>query len=80
MDNKEKEKYLWAVGSHIQRIRKEKGFSYRQLAQRCDVDHSQISKIEKGLVSFEILTLLELARGLEVEPRVLLDIDFRGLS
>lgn len=75
MNEKEKIRYLKAIGKNIKIIRNERGLSYRSLAQNCNVDHSQISKIEKGLVSFEILTLIELAKGLEVHPKVLLDIE-----
>lgn len=78
MDEREKKKYLKAIGNNIKALRIELKLSFRSLAQKCDVDHSQISKIEKGYVSFEILTLLELAKGLEVHPKKLLEIDWKG--
>ena len=77
MNERENKKYLKAIGNNIKALRNELKLSYRSLAQKCDVDHSQISKIEKGYVSFEILTLLELAKGLEVHPKKLLEIDWR---
>lgn len=43
------------------------------LAQKCDVDHSNISKIEKGEVDLRISTIQELAKGLEVHPQELFD-------
>ena len=42
-----KRSYLIYFGKNLEKIRTEKGLSYRQLAQRCDVDFSEISKIEK---------------------------------
>ena len=63
-------------GKKIEEIRKEKDLSYRQLAQRCGVDHSNISKIEKGEINIRLSTILELAIGLEKKPKDLLNIDF----
>ncbi len=65
-----------SFGETLARIRKEKNISYRQLAQLCDVDHSQISRIEKGKVSLQLITLFELAKGLEIEPMELLRFEF----
>ncbi len=42
-----------------------------KLAQKCDVDHSNISKIEKGEVDLRISTIQELAKGLDVHPQEL---------
>ena len=67
--------YLEKFGENILKRRIELGLSYRQLAQKCDVDFSAISKIEKGLKSFEFSTIIELARGLEVHPRDLFNFD-----
>ncbi|MDZ4806681.1 MAG: helix-turn-helix transcriptional regulator [Bacteroidota bacterium] len=36
----------------------------------------KISKIENNKASFTVTTLIELAEGLEVHPKELLDIDF----
>lgn len=60
-----------AFGKRVEKFRKKMGLSYRELAQKCDVDHSNISKIEKGEVDLRISTIQELARGLEVHPQEL---------
>ncbi len=70
--------YLEKFGENIRKRRIELDLSYRQLAQKCDVDFSAISKIEKGLKSFEFLTIIELARGLEIHPRELFDFEVEG--
>ncbi|WBV58818.1 helix-turn-helix transcriptional regulator [Chryseobacterium daecheongense] len=49
-------------GKRVEKFRKKMGLSYRELAQKCDVDHSNISKIEKGEVDLRISTIHELAR------------------
>ena len=41
-------------GKKIEELRTEKALSYRQLAQRCGVDHSNISKIEKGEINIRL--------------------------
>ncbi|MDO5972865.1 helix-turn-helix domain-containing protein [Flavivirga jejuensis] len=78
MEIEAKKSLLLLFGKKLHKIRSDKGISYRELAQLCDVDHSQISKIEKGLVSLQLTTLFELAKGLEIHPQKLLDIDFDG--
>lgn len=48
----------------------------RELAARCDVDYGKISKLENNKANLSLTTLIELAEGLEVHPKVLLDFDF----
>lgn len=64
-----------AFGKKVEEFRKKLGLSYRQLAQKCDVDHSNISKIEKGEIDVRISTIQELAKGLEVHPQELFDFE-----
>lgn len=44
--------WIWfdSFGEKVEKFRKKMGLSYRELAQKCDVDHSNISKIENGEV------------------------------
>lgn len=65
-----------AFGKNVEKYRKETGLSYRELAQKCDVDHSNISKIEKGEVDLRISTIQELAKGLRISPKELFDFEF----
>ncbi|WP_203296548.1 helix-turn-helix domain-containing protein [Luteirhabdus pelagi] len=76
MNIQQKQELLNAFGKNLSRERKQKGLSYRELSLRCDVDYSQISKIEKGQVSIQITTLFELACGLGIPVKDLLDFDF----
>ena len=68
-----KEDFLNTFGRKVYTLRKEKNYSYRELAKRCDVDFSDISKIEKGERNIQLSTVLELAKGLEVHPQELFD-------
>ena len=60
-----------AFGKKVEKFRKNLGLSYRELAQKCDVDHSNISKIEKGEVDLRLSTIQELAKGLGINPQEL---------
>lgn len=51
----------------------DKGISQRELASLCTIDHSDISKIERGEINITVLTLLELAMALEVKAKLLLE-------
>ena len=63
-------------GAQLEKLRTEKELSLRTLAQRCDIDHSDIGKIEKGKIDIQIGTVMELAKGLNVHPRELFDFKF----
>lgn len=62
-------------GANLQKIRMEKGSSLRALAANCNLDDSNISKIEQGKFDIQLSTLFELAKGLGVEARVLLEFE-----
>jgi len=71
--NSNKDKLQILLGKRVSELRKEKKLSLRELAQRCDIDHSDISKYEKGEVNIKLTTIYELARGLDVHPKELFD-------
>ncbi|WP_233268911.1 helix-turn-helix domain-containing protein [Mucilaginibacter lacusdianchii] len=60
-------------GSNLKRIREEKNLSLRTLAANCELDDSQISKIENGKKNIQLSTIFELAKGLNVPPKELLE-------
>jgi transcriptional regulator with XRE-family HTH domain len=76
----DKIEFRLAFGKRVEKFRKSLGLSYRQLAQKCDVDHSNISKIEKGEVDIRISTIYELSKGLEVDPQELFNFKIDGKS
>lgn len=71
-----KTEFQAAFGKQIEKIRTQQNLSFRQLAQRCDIDFSNISKIEKGEINIQLGTILELAKGLNVQPKELFDFKF----
>jgi len=73
-----KRNYLLYFGKNLEKIRTDRGLSYRQLAQRCDVDFSEISKIEKGERNIQLTTIIELAKGLDKTPKELFDFEIKA--
>ena len=68
-----KEKILIRFAAHLTRLRKERGFSIRQLAAASGLEYSQIQRIEKGKVNFAFTTLIALAQGLDIDLHILLE-------
>jgi transcriptional regulator with XRE-family HTH domain len=71
-----KEYFKMLFGKKLQMIRIQRQLTYRSMAERCDVDASDISKIEKGKVDLRLTTILELAKGLEIHPKEFFDFEF----
>jgi transcriptional regulator with XRE-family HTH domain len=63
----ELEEILTLVGNNLNKTRLKKGLSLRKLAAECNVDHSDIAKIEKGQINFTIATLTQLCNALGIE-------------
>lgn len=74
--NKKDTERLGQFADHLKHLRNEKGLSIRELAARCNVDFSKIGKIEKKKANLTLTTLIELAEGLDMHPKDLLNIDF----
>lgn len=74
---REKDKIrLEKIGKNLRTIREQLKVSQDQLAANCDVDRGKISKIENATANHYVTTLIEIAKGLGIEPKKLLDVDF----
>ncbi len=74
-------KRLAKFRQNLIRLREEKGISQRQLSYLCDVDHAKISKLESSdECNLNLTTLFELAKGLGVHPKELIDYEFEWLK
>ncbi|MFD0764530.1 helix-turn-helix domain-containing protein [Mucilaginibacter lutimaris] len=60
-------------GIHLRTLRTEKKLSLRQLALKADLNHVKIGLIESGATDLQLTTIFKLAKGLEIEPKLLLD-------
>lgn len=63
-------------GNHLRNIRKLKGISQEELANLADVELSQISRIERGVINTSISQILQIAKALKIHPKELFDFDF----
>ena len=57
---------LVSLGEAIRRTRLERGISQESLALLADVDRSYIGRVERGDNNVAVLTLVKVARALEV--------------
>ena len=71
-----KEKILARFATHLTRVRRERGYSIRQLAAASGLEYSQVQRIEKGKVNLAFTTLVALAQGLDLDIHILLE-DFK---
>ncbi|MEZ0181908.1 helix-turn-helix domain-containing protein [Flavobacterium oncorhynchi] len=72
----DKKDFQILFGKQLEKFRTAKNLSYRQLSQRCDLDHSDISKIEKGETNIQLSSVLQLSKGLNIHPSELFNFEF----
>jgi len=65
--------YIKEFGKNLKFLRLAKGFSQEELANSSDVSLPQITRIERGTVNPTLCTIKSLAKGLEIEPKDLLN-------
>lgn len=75
MELEKKEELVNKLGQKLKELKSQSNLSYRKLAQRCNLDHADIKKYEKG-VDLRFLTIIELAKAYGVDPKEILDIDY----
>jgi len=73
---KTKHHFLVKFGERLDEIRKEKGLTYRKIANNCELDNSYISKIAKGEANVTLETVAELVKGLSISHKELFDFDY----
>ena len=62
-----KESNLKALGARIRELRRERGLTQEELAERAGLHSRYISRIELGGANFGVSVLFDIARGLSVE-------------
>ena len=66
------EKLLIQVGLKIREIRQNKNITQELLANHCEIDYSQVNRVELGKVNFSISYLYKIASVLQVDSHLLL--------
>ncbi len=73
MGYKRHEPGIKAFGNRLRQLRKERGLSQEDLAFAADIELSQISRIERGIINTSISQVFQIAEALGVPPAVLFD-------
>ena len=64
--------FIKQIGIKIRKARKGRDVSIEALANECEVDSSQIGRMERGEVNFTISNLNKVAKALNIDPKELL--------
>jgi transcriptional regulator with XRE-family HTH domain len=67
-----KEDVLVAFGRKVRAFRDKLGLSQEQLADKCGMDRTYISGIERGLRNVSLKNIVLLSEALEIQPSQLL--------
>lgn len=70
-----KEEFKIAFGKRLELLRTRQNLTYRSLAERCNIDYSDISKYEKGKKDLQLGTILELSKGLGIHPKEMFEFE-----
>lgn len=62
MENLEEKQFLIAFGKNLRLLRKSKGFTQEELANEIDIEISQISRIERGVINTSIANVNSIAK------------------
>ena len=66
---KHNDTYCKAFGDQLRKLRLTKGISMRKLALQADMEYSQLSKIERGVINTTISTVYALSEALDIPMR-----------
>ena len=71
--HKRNEHAILTLAINIRKYRQEKNLTIEELANLLEVDYSQISRMERGVVNPSVSIIFDIANALEIEPGRLLD-------
>lgn len=61
------------LAKNVRKYRTEKNITMEALANMANVEYSQISRIERGLINTSISVIFAIAKALEISPSKLLE-------
>jgi transcriptional regulator with XRE-family HTH domain len=64
---------LIQFGKRLKFLRQSKNLTLRKMSLLCNVEYADIQRYESGKQNITLLSLAELAKALEVEPKELLE-------
>lgn len=75
MNYKYNEAYCKSFGEQLRKLRLTKGISMRKLAAEADMEYSQLSKIERGIINTTISTAYTLSETLDIPMKEFFDFE-----
>lgn len=72
--NTKEEKYFQKLGLKIKQLREQKGLDQKSFAFDCEIGRTQLYMIENGKTNPRLLTLMKIAKGLDISVDELLKI------
>jgi transcriptional regulator with XRE-family HTH domain len=69
----EHQEILIRFGKRLEELRKKQNLSLRKLALHCNIDHADVKKYENGEINISLISITELAKGLNVPLNELMD-------
>lgn len=73
-EDKEKTKVLKRLGEHIIKLRKAQNITSAEFARRCDMERSNIARIEMGRANLTVYNLLRISKALNINVSELIKI------
>ncbi|HTA83128.1 MAG TPA: helix-turn-helix transcriptional regulator [Bacteroidia bacterium] len=70
----DKKQFLISLGKQVVKLRQKKGWTQSELARNCDKDRQSIERLEKGKINPSAYYLCQIAEGLDISIKELLDI------
>jgi len=67
----DKNQFIKQLGQNVDKIRKEKGLSFQEMALRCDIEKSSLVKLANQGTNVTVSTIFKISKALEVEPKEL---------
>ena len=73
MNYKYNDAYCKSFGVQLRKLRQTKGIPMRKLALQADMEYSQLSKIERGVINTTISTVYSLYEALDIPMKEFFD-------
>jgi transcriptional regulator with XRE-family HTH domain len=67
VENESKKELLLKFGENLRKARESRGFTQAQLANELNVEISQISRIERGLINTSVTTIYNISTVLKID-------------
>lgn len=68
------EDLAYRISQRIKSLRKEQGLTVQELAYRCDIERSNLSRIEAGRSNLTLKTMCIICNALKIKLKDLIDV------